>query len=219
MKVAVDIGKLLALVSIATLCFFLAYLAYGYKDTSDTLNKDLLLIGKATNDLRLAVDNVNDGAVEEKKYFKETLPAVTDQALVSLANTNRLITSLTATSDNLNSQITSVSSSLSDTSTQAQILLASGTQTVQTIDETAKHVDRLADSPAYQKILQDMQQTSENAVVFSEHAAATSDHIDQTTSDIQKKVHQYVNPPKAKWYQKVWGVAKFSAETAFDFIR
>jgi hypothetical protein len=43
--------------------------------------------------------------------------------------------------------------------------------------------------------------------------------VDAITGDAQKVADRYANPPKAKWYQKTWNVAKFAAETLYDFIR
>ena len=84
-------------------------------------------------------------------------------------------------------------------------LLDAGTLAVGHVDTTTLRINAFLDSPMLKET--------------GKHVEGATAHVDAITGDAQKVADRYANPPKAKWYQKTWNVAKFAAETLYDFIR
>jgi hypothetical protein len=84
-------------------------------------------------------------------------------------------------------------------------LLDAGTLAVGHADAAVVRINGFLDSPML--------------VETGKHIEGTTAHVDAITGDAQKVADRYTNPPKAKWYQKAWNVAKFTAETLYDFLR
>lgn len=132
----------------------------------------------------------------------QTIPAHVNGTMDSLTGTAQTAsTSLKAITDGLTPVLSST-----DATVKAAGAALDGLPPVEiAATQTAVRFNRFLDSPGMVSTEKNVEQTTA--------------HVDAITGDAQKVADRYANPPKAKWYQKAWNVAKFGAETLYDFIR
>lgn len=183
MNKAIKVGILLVLAAIAFFFFCLGSVTLRFSTIPDNVNAtltrtqtELTLMGKATNDLRLTLDNVNKGAIDERLYFEQTLPDVTKKSQEILADADRLLVSARSTSDD------------------ARDTIAASTKTITDLDT------RVTD-PAIQQSLTNIEETTAHSAVVADNVAATTgdirDKVHSYTNPPPKKWYQKIwNPIK-----------------------
>jgi methyl-accepting chemotaxis protein len=147
----------------------------------ENLNAALIEISLTTDELRRA-------ATEQRTYW-----AKTSQQTGKTVSALRLL--IDRTDHSLNDEtLPAIGLSVLNLNTRAGETLDEITQASHELEQ------RLAD-PAIAGTAAALQASAENATVATEHLAATSEHMDHATKDIEDKVHQMTRPPS--WAKRV----------------
>lgn len=120
--------------------------------------------------------------------------------------------SFTGTLSGINTAIATVNSTALQLTQATLPVLHHAGEVLSTTDATVKHLDTLVQSP-------DVTESLKYVAASTKAIADGTAQADAILADGRKVADRYVNPPAKHWYEKVWVVAKFTAQMAYDFIR
>lgn len=151
----------------------------------------MFLLNKDALNLRVAIDNLNSAAIDERIYFEQTMPTITTNINSILSNSSQLVSDTNKTvNQNIPSQITTITQPLSDTvkSANAEIIRLQATTDATTILVKQAQIT-LADA---NKIVTNPNVT--DAVKNADQLLKNSDHI---TNQINKTIYNWRHPFKS----------------------
>ena len=120
--------------------------------------------------------------------------------------------SLTSTLEHVDVATVTINTSAKQLTAATLPVLGSTNDVLSSADATVKHLDTLVQSP-------EVKDSLKNVAASTKSIADGTAQADAILADGRKVADRYLNPPPKRWYEKVWVVAKFAAQTAYDFIR
>jgi hypothetical protein len=221
MDQAIKVAKLVAFSSLAILCLVAAAAIFSLRELPvkvasllDTTQKTVLLTNKAVNDARLTMDNVNKGAIDERRWLEEGLPQTTRRVNAILDNANGAIVSLKSTTELLGANSETLLTHATAVVDNAGIAIATTSVNLQPVLVTAATMERSADAlvgdPAIKASLV-------NVETSSAHIAIATDEAARILKDGRLVADKYISPQK--WYMKALGYLLKGGELTYDFIR
>lgn len=221
MDQAIKVAKLLAFSSLAVLCLVAAAAIFTLRSIPakiggllDTTQKTVLLTNKAVNDARVTLDNVNKGAIDERRWLEEGLPLTTKRVNAILDNANGAILSLKSTTDLLGSRSAMLIEHATMVVDDADVAIAKTESDLQPVLVNAaaaeKSVDALVSDPVIKKSLVNIEESSANFANGTAEAA-------KILKDGRIVADKYVAPQK--WYMKALGYLLKGGELTYDFVR
>jgi hypothetical protein len=164
---------------------------------------------------RLTIDATNKVLIHEQSQLGTldtdiaSLSGHADSTLTTLSGTAQIAsTSLQAISDHLTPALDATTTTVKQVGTTMAGLQPLESDAAKTVQDG----DALVTSPDVARFLKASADTGQQAAIIATQGAGIA-------TDVHTVTRRYANPPKAKWYQKTWNVARFAAETLYDFIR
>lgn len=221
MDTAIKIAKLVAFSSLAFLCLVASMAIYGLRslpvkvaDVLDTTQKTVLLTNKAVNDARLTLDNVNKGAIDERRWLEEELPLNAQRVNVILDDADSAILSVKSATDRLSLSSDTLITHATTVVDTANVAIAKTEDNLQPVLVNAaaaeKSVDALVSDPEIKASLTDIQESSANVAIGTAEAA-------RILKDGRIVADKYIAPQK--WYMKALGYLLKGGELTYDFVR
>jgi hypothetical protein len=164
-----------------------------------------LRTGKLIDDSRMTVSEINRATLDERKYFEQTLPGLTDR-------TDRILDNLQTAAADLHGELTAAQGTTNALTGTAQALTA----TVQTATGAIA-----AEQPRLDALLAESNTdlADFHALLSDPNIPATTRHIEAITGDAQLEADKFTHPPPQHWWQKTYTVALKAGVLLYDFIR